>query len=110
MWEVADTLMNFNLEKSRADVPSALSHGKTQLPLGRYLRGKLREMVGKENKAPQETLDEMALELSDLYASAASAPSSIRRDIFKALIQDAGDGERAIFEARRKIYKPREIL
>lgn len=110
LWEVADTLMKFNLETSQPDVPSALQHGRRKLPLGRFLRGKLREMVGKDVKAPDETLAEMAEQLSELYSSASSAPSSVRRELFKALIQEDGDQERANFYAKVKIHKPRERL
>jgi hypothetical protein len=39
------------------DVPTTLIHGKRKLPLGRYLRQKLRENVGfKDEKIPEEAL------------------------------------------------------
>lgn len=56
MHEVASQLMTFNLDTSQADVPSALQHGGRALPLGRYLRRKLRTLVGKEPNAPESTL------------------------------------------------------
>lgn len=54
---VAKTLRQFNLDKSQADVPSALRHGKKILPLGRYLRQKLRDELGIEKP---EVLDPYA--------------------------------------------------
>lgn len=59
MDQIADTLKNFNLDHSMADVPSALQHGKKLLPLGRYLRRKLRTLVGRDPATPQVTLDEI---------------------------------------------------
>lgn len=39
---------------SQGDVPSALRHGSRLLPLGRYLRRRLRKEVGLDEKAPCE--------------------------------------------------------
>jgi len=44
MHNVASEMMRYSLEM-RGDVPVTLRHGDRMLPLGRYLRGKLREMV-----------------------------------------------------------------
>jgi len=63
--EIASTLLEYDLEES-PDVPAALRHGKKILPLGRYLRRRLREAVGKDPDAPQETLDEIAAEVQEL--------------------------------------------
>lgn len=52
MVEVANALQRFNLDQSQPDVPSALRHGGRLLPLGRYLRRKLRAQLGKEESAP----------------------------------------------------------
>lgn len=49
------------------DVPTVLQHGKKILPLGRYLRGVLREKYGMgERKAPKEALDRWADSMQEL--------------------------------------------
>lgn len=69
MDEVASTLMTYGLE-TQADVPSALRHGNRVLPLGRYLRRRLRERIGKDPSAPQSTMDEIAEEMRPLREAA----------------------------------------
>jgi len=49
MWNVASEMMRYKLEK-RGDVPLILKFGGRNLPLGRYLRGKLRLMVDTDEK------------------------------------------------------------
>lgn len=71
MHEVASTLLNFNLETTQADVPVSLRHGSRQLPLGRYLTGKLRSYVGKDPGAPQAIKEERAQELQRLRDASA---------------------------------------
>lgn len=53
MHDVASELLKLDLEQTQADVPSALRHGSRQLPLGRYLRRRLRLLTGKEVDAPE---------------------------------------------------------
>lgn len=107
MHEVASTMLSFNLDQSQADVPSALRHGNRTLPLGRYLRNKLRTMIGKEGKAPQETLDEQAEEMRPLLEAARADPEnpSLRGQIVKA-----SKSKVLQMEARSKIFKPRKPL
>lgn len=57
MHDVASTLLN--LASPQGDVPVSLRHGGRQLPLGRYLRRKLRTMIGKDEKAPTTINEEM---------------------------------------------------
>lgn len=58
MWDVASTLLNFDLDQTEADVPVSLRHGARVLPLGRTLRKKLRVMIGREENAPQAAMDQ----------------------------------------------------
>lgn len=58
-WDIASTLLGFNLEKRAGDVPVTLRHGKTEMPLGRYLRRLIRRRIGKEDAVPEETLREI---------------------------------------------------
>lgn len=52
MHEVASSLMQFNLDTRQSDVPVTLAIGKRQMPLGRHLRRKLREFIGKDASPP----------------------------------------------------------
>lgn len=71
MDEVASTLMQFNIEDTeQGDVPSSLLHGKRRMPLGRYLRQRLRTRVGKEKNAPQTTIEAQAETMRPLLEAA----------------------------------------
>lgn len=57
------------------DVPHSLTHGRKSLPLGRYLRGKLREKIGYSSaKTPRESLKKYEESLSQLYEDALQDP------------------------------------
>lgn len=84
LWEVANTMLRVNLE-DRDDVPNVIQHGDRILPLGRYLRRKLREYTGKEVETPQSTLDKMAEEMRPLREAAFDASAS-----FAEVVKDAG--------------------
>lgn len=107
MHEVASTFMQFNLDVTEGDVPSTLRHGKRLLPLGRYLRQKLRLMVGKDEKAPQYTIDkanEKMLPLRQAARASSDNPS------LKGQITEKQKGKIASLEAREKIHKQRKHL
>lgn len=105
--EVASQLMRYNLDETEIDVPMALRHGKRQLPLGNYLRRNLRKMVGKDEKAPQKVLDNLAAEMHPLRLAArqdAENPS------LKSQIIKKSKGSIARLETLSKIYKQRKNL
>lgn len=54
----------------KKDVPNALRHSKNLLPLGRYLKGKLREHLGREKKTPNVLVEAESRRLSELYREA----------------------------------------
>lgn len=70
MHDVASTLLEFDLDQTETDVPVSLRHGARQLPLGRYLRKKLRTLVGKDEKISQEAFDEYQKTMLPLYEAA----------------------------------------
>lgn len=107
MWDVADVLMKFNLDTSQADVPSALRHGTRMLPLGRYLRRKLRLMIGKEEKTPDEVIRQAAKEMLPMLQAAIADPEM---PSFKCQVIKAGDGKAARAVALSKIRKQRKSL
>lgn len=63
MENVASEILRYDLHKDR-DVPLALRYGDRLMPLGRYLRRRLRVLVGKDEKTPPGGLQEAANRLS----------------------------------------------
>lgn len=105
MHDVASELMRLDLDASQADVPSALRHGSRLLPLGRYLTHKLREMVGKDGKAPPEVLAERAKKMQALQYDSIRNKRGLQAEI---LAQNKT--ARESFIAREKIRKQRKTL
>lgn len=65
--EVASQLMKYGIE---GDVPLGLRHGKYILPLGKYLRRKLRAMMGRDEATPAEILQALEEELYPVFEAA----------------------------------------
>jgi len=105
LWEVADQWLRFNLENSQADVPSALAHGTRKLPLGRYLKRRLRKMVGRDEKTPQEILDQIKEEMRPVREAAFEASRS-----FAASIKEVNKGKIARVHARERLFKKGKSL
>lgn len=107
MHEVAHSLLSFNLEQSQADVPVSLRHGKRLLPLGRYLRRKLRVMVGRDEKAPPEVLAKMAEEMLPMYEASKRDQTdvSVKSQILKSNRQAVRNmaSKSAIFKQRKSL-------
>lgn len=99
MWDVASTLLQYSLDE-RVDVPLSLAEGRTSRQLGRYLRSKLRVMIGKDGGCPEEVLKEMAEEMRPLRESAFASSSSFA----EAVIAD-GAQRVANMEARLGIFQ-----
>lgn len=114
LYELANLFMRYH--DNAPDVYSELRHGRyVKYPLGRYLRSKLREMVGRDAKAPQSTLDEVFAELSDLYAAAkdiTSAPGMrvALKSVFADMVVAAGDVRAGRQLARMKMRPRRKVL
>lgn len=105
--DVASVLLG--LEDRMADVPSALRHGSRLLPLGRYLRRRLRVLVGRDANAPQETLEQIAEELRPMWeaASVNEKIPALRSAKFKHLAMEVSDQKVRQLEARQKLFKKR---
>lgn len=106
MQAVATVLLHYN----REDVPLALAHGTKELPLGRYLRRKLREAMGKDvNCSPQE-LQEIAAEMQALRASWEASPEFSSKDAsLIGYMSNHEHGQRLRnFEARSSVFKSRD--
>lgn len=94
MDEVASTLLMEGYKQP--DVPTSLQHGSSSLPLGRYLRRRLRLRIGRAADAPQETLQAMEDELRPLREKAfAYAPLGAKTFAFKQEVINSGTQKRA---------------
>lgn len=63
------------------DVVASLRHGGKQMPLGRYLKDKLREALGYEKGLPEGKLLEWLQEMSTVQEAAVRAGTSYRRQL-----------------------------
>lgn len=111
MEDVASTLLEHNLDRPE-DVPNQLMHGKTKLPLGRYLRNRIAERIGVDPKEVSKINQAKAQEkLRPLQeATEANAPKGFKRFYFKNLVIDAGEGKRIQLESRFKRNSKRGTL
>lgn len=83
MYEVASTMLEFDLHKKTADVPHSLQHGTRKWPLGQYLRRSLRTMVGKEKKMSPEAFNETQERMRPLRESAFNASRPLKEYVLK---------------------------
>lgn len=104
MHELASTLLQHNLEEL-PDVPSSLQHGSRKLPLGRYLRGYVRQLIGHEKGAPDSTIEELQATLHDLRESAFNNSRSFKEEVVRHHDQQVLNQE-----AKAKIFKQRKTL
>lgn len=94
--EIASTLMENGLEKTLVDVPATLRHGRKEWPLGRYLRQKLRQQIGRDAKAPEVEDAEVLLLREDAFARSESFQAALRRSL---------EGYNASINAREGVFK-----
>lgn len=91
MHEVASTFLQYesSFHAAQPDVPSALRVGARSQPLGRYLRKRLRKLVGRDEKAPQEAITQYESEVLPMLKAAQADPSnpSLRGQVVKAYRQ-----------------------
>lgn len=97
MHDLAHKLMELGLDEKLLDVPTTLAHGTKHLPIGRYLRKKLRKMIGKDEKTPEASLQAYKAKLHPLREAAFLASTS-----FASQILEASKGKRIQLEAREK--------
>jgi len=111
MHDFASELMRYNLDETLIDVPTSLKHGKRSLPLGRYLRSKLRLMVGKDGKVPVEARKAYEAEMLPLYADWWDKTKNPSYKVsFAEYVSSLDDQTVRNVEARNAIYKERKSL
>lgn len=98
---VVQTIIQYNLLQE-GDVPVTLLHGGQQMPLGRYLRRKLRKALGRDEQAPQAVQDEINAIMLPLRLAARSDQEnpSVRYHL-----QKAAEGKLTQILTRNKIFK-----
>jgi len=94
MHDLASTLMELGSD-NMLDVPAVLQHGKTRYPLGRYLRRKLRTLIGRSPNAPLEALAEYAKEMLPLRKAAFDASEPLKTHVLEKSL-----GKRIQIEAK----------
>lgn len=106
MDELASQLMRYDLCKD-GDVPVSLRHGKRLLPLGRYLRVKLRRLIGRDESAPESEVRKYEAEMLPLLlrARASEEDPSLRSQLVKSTAQAVRN-----MEARQRIFKSEKTL
>lgn len=72
MYEISNVLLSLPDERldAMADVPSALRMNGKKWPLGRYLKRRLRELIGRGPDTPPEVMEEIFKELRPLQEEA----------------------------------------
>lgn len=103
MDEAASTFLSLDLEKTQADVPSALRHGGRELPLGRYLRRQFRVKIGRAPEAPRDVKREA--EMHDVLRNSIENQTSLK----KQLVME-GNQKVAQMMAKSRIYRKRRSL
>lgn len=92
------------------DVPLAIMQGTKKLPLGRYLRRKLREKLGfKETSTPQEVQISLQIEMSSLLSEELKKPENRSKSLRKILV-DLNKQAVINMETRQKIFSKKGSL
>lgn len=104
MDELASTLLEHRLDERMIDVPLSLQHGMKRYPLGRYLRRKLRERIGRDANTPPEVMEKIKEELQPLREAAFNASRPLSE-----FILEKSAGRRIQIEARENRNKKRVI-
>lgn len=102
--ELTETILEHALDSGK--VPTHLRHGAVKRPLGRYLRGKVADML----QMDKSCVDEEVSALWDRARAAAPEGGEIRRLVFKNMLIDASEQRIRNMSARMKIKGKRDVL
>lgn len=106
MHDVASTLLEHGLHEKMLDVPLSLAHGSTKLPLGRFLRRKLRTFVGRPEKQPDNLPPtEFEIQLQAMRKTAWDNSTPFKDEILKA-----SEGRRIQIEAKHRRHAKKGTL
>lgn len=92
------------------DIPNTIRHGKKELPLGRYLKEKVRELYGFEKKTtPKEVMQKIKEDVQRMREAYESDPKNKGKCWYKKELEDRKQ-KILNLETRYKIYKKGGIL
>lgn len=114
---IAETLLQYDTALDHVvetgDVPKSLKVGSKEVPLGRYLRQRLRKSIGMTDAAINEVKArwsrEASEEMCDLLLRA-SATEAVRNYTARSVLEKENLGKIRSLEARQKLYQPRRML
>lgn len=100
-WEIASKILQYDAEEIE-DVPLSLRNGGKKLPLGRYLRNRVRKQLGREEGAPPEVQKKIQKELRLVRESVWETGESVPKTL-----TEMDDGKVALMTQRenRRITK-----
>lgn len=81
--EIASTLLQHKHDERMIDVPLSLQSGRPKWPLGRYLRRRLREYVGRDANAPLLIVQAQAADVQDVREAAWANKTSVKEEVLK---------------------------
>lgn len=115
MHDVASALMEYNLDEKMLDVPLTLSHGTAKFPIGRFLRRKLRVLIGRNEKCPEGLpSSELDLKMSLMRKTALDFkkyPKGLSRDFAQTQeILEASEGRRIQIAAKHRRFQKKGNL
>jgi len=108
--EMADVLLKHRLDEA-AHIPTRLAHGKSEFPIGRYIRDRLRQRINVTKEDLQKFLDEnqdpKLLALRE--AAFRDAPPGSKAFAYKQALIDHNHGKIIRAEARARTWKKRVL-
>lgn len=92
------------------DVPMSLRHGSKQMPLGRYLRGKLRAHLGfKEKGTPKILLLAAQMQMRDMFREELKKPQNRSKQLSQIIV-DVNKQKALNLESKSKLFNKRKGL
>lgn len=103
---VVDTPFGLRELIDSGDVPATLKMGGKSLPLARYIRGKIREKLGMDKKAPEKAQRLYSLQMMDVFNEARSNPKLMAGCVSRADLWKRLNSAKAVsLEARYKMFE-----
>lgn len=91
------------------DVPNVLQHGRRKLPLGRYLKGKIRDEIGMPDSARKEASYAYDKEMSELFKASLNDPKHSTKS-FRQILIDLNLQKVRNLESKQKIHQQGKTL
>lgn len=98
------TDVGMDLVDSAGDVPHSLNHGTKSLPLGRYLRRKLREAIGRNADVPEQAKQKYFSEMRQLQKDFREVTQNPAPAGTQKIVLDMNSQKRLNSAARTKIF------